>query len=255
MEEKQEKYESGEIKIDSPLMKKIENFWYHYKWHSLIALFFVLTAVICSVQMCTREEYDVYILYAGPDDVQMTADEGLSEYRVLYSSLKCAVTDNDENGEITPNLQTLFVPSEAEIEEINQINKEQNTGQEVQTQVVMQNTEQLDGLMTISEYYLCFLSEANYLAYRGKSDNFFVSLAPYVGNADVTYYEGATNAVYLHSTDFGNLPGLRDLDEGTLICLRSVSEVAKRADRKGSKKQFERAEQTLKNIFAYEANE
>ena len=246
-----EKYEGGEIKIQSPFMKKLENFWYHYKWHSLIALFLVLTVVICSVQMCNREDYDVYILYAGPDEIKMTAAEGLSEYRVMHTTLKQAVGDYDENGEASLNLQTLFLPSAEEIERINQINKEQNTGLEVRTDEVMKNADQFDGLMMISEYYLCILSEANYLAYRGKSDGFFVSLTPYVGDADVSYYEGATNAVYLHSTAFGRLPGLADLDEKTVICLRSVSEVAKRADKKGSAKQFARAEETLKNIFSF----
>ena len=248
--EVQEKYAGGDIVIRSPLMQKIENFWYHYKWQSLIALFLVLTLVICSVQLCTREEYDVHVLYAGPNDVRMTASEGLSEYRVLYSSLKLCVEDYDGNGEVLPNFQTLFLPSAEEIEEINRINKEQDTKLEVQTHVVMENADQFDGLMLISDYYLCFLSEANYLSYRSRADGFFVPLAPYVGEADVTYYAGAADAVYLNSTAFGTLPGFEDLDEGTLICLRSVSEVAKRADRKGSTKKFAAAEKTLKNIFA-----
>ena len=238
-----EKYEGGEIR--SPWMKKIENFWYHYKWHTLIALFLVVTVTVCSVQMFTREKYDVHILYAGPDDVRMTASEGLSEYRVMHSSLKLVVGDYDENGEVTPNLRTLFVPSAEEIEEINQIHKEQNTGLEVQTQLVIENTSQMDSLLTISDYYLCILSEANYLTYRTKSEGFFVSLAPYVGDATVNYYEGATDAVYLNSTAFGRLPGLADLDESTVICLRGVSEVARRADRKGSAKQFAAAEKVF----------
>lgn len=246
----EEKYEGGEIKVQSPFMKKIENFWYHYKWHSLIALFLIVTLTICSVQMCTREEYDLHVLYAGSDDIRMTANEGLSEYRVMHASLKLALEDYDENGEITPNLQTLFLPSEAEIEEINKQNKEQNTGEEVRTDLVMQNSEQMEGLMVLSDYYLCVLSEANYLAYRGRSDGFFASLTPYVGDASVTFYEGRTDAVYLSSTPFGKLPGWEDLSEDTLICLRSVSEVAKRANGKNSEKQFARAEKTLRNMFS-----
>ncbi len=248
--EGREKYEGGDIVIRSPFMQKLENFWYHYKWQSLIALFLVFTLVICSVQLCTREEYDVHVLYAGSDDIRMTAGDGLSEYRVIYSSLKLCAEDFDENGETVLNFQTLFLPSEEEIEEINRINKEENTGLEVQTHVVMENADQFDGLMIISDYYLCFLSEANYLSYRAKTDGFFAPLTSYVGDADVRYYEGRTDAVYLNSTVFGSLPGFKDLDESTLICLRSVSEVAKRADRKGSAKSFAAAEKMLKNIFA-----
>ncbi len=240
----EEKYEGGEIV--SPFMKKLDNFWYHYKWHSLIALFFILVTVVCSVQMCTREKYDIHILYAGPNDIKKTSEEGLSDYRILYASLKLAVEDFDENGEVNPNLQTLFLPSAKEIEEIN---ASLPTGYEVQTQVVTENGDQFNSLMILSDYYLCILSEANYLAYRDRADGFFVSLAPYAEDAAVAYYDERKEAVYLNSLAFGKLPGCEDLDEKTVICLRSVSEVAKRADRKGSAEQFARAEQALENIF------
>ena len=240
----EEKYEGGEIV--SPFMKKLENFWYHYKWQTLIALFFVVVFAVCSLQMCTREKYDVLILYAGASDVKKTAGDGLSEYRILYSSLRLAVEDYDENGDVNPNLQTLFLPSEEEIEKIN---ASLPPDYEVQTQLVMENAEQFNNLMILSEYYLCILSEENYLAYRDRAEGFFLSLAPYVGETEVSYYDGRQDAVYLHSLSFGQLPGCEKLDESTVICLRSVSEVARRADRKGSQREFLRAEQTLRNIF------
>ena len=41
MDERNEKND-GEIKINSPPLEKLENFWYHYKWHSIVALFLVI---------------------------------------------------------------------------------------------------------------------------------------------------------------------------------------------------------------------
>ena len=247
----EEKYEGGDIAIRSPLMEKLENFWYHYKWHSLIALFLVLTFTVCTVQMCTRSDYDLHVLYAGQSDVRQTASEGLSEHRVLVSSLKLVAEDYDEDGKQLLNLLTLFLPSEEEITEINARLEAEGEGYEVQTQLVIENGDQMAQLMLISDYYLCFLSEENYLAYSGRAEGFFVSLSSYVGGADVAYYEGRTDAVYLRSTAFGNLPGFEGLADDTLICLRGVSDVAKRADRKGSEKNFQRAEKTLESIFAY----
>lgn len=242
----EEKYEGGEIRIQSPFMKRIENFWYHYKWHSLIALFLVVTITVCTVQLFTREKYDLHVLYAGKSDIKQTASDGLSEHRILHASLKLTLEDYDENGEVSLNLQTLFLPSAEEIEEIN---AGLDTGYEVQTQVVTENQNQMEGLMLLSEYYLCFLSEANYLAYRDRAAGFFVSLTPYVGDAGVSYYEGRTDAVYLSSTAFGTMPGWKDMADDTVICLRSVSEVARRSG-KNNEKQFARAEQTLRNLFA-----
>ena len=243
--QKEEKYEGAELR--SPFFKWWDNFWYHYKWHSLIALFLVLALTICTVQMCTKEDYDLHVMYAGAADVKKTSDSGLSEYAILLSSLKLAMEDYDEDGSVSVDLQTLFLPSEEEILEIEQTLPE---GYAVQTQLVMDNGKHLQSQMLLSDYYLCFLSEANYLSYRDRTKGFFAPLTPYVGSAEVTYYEGRTDAVYLSSTTFGKIAGWSQLPENTLICLRSVSEVAERADSKNSKKQFERAEQTLRNLFA-----
>ncbi len=247
----EEKYKGGEIKIRSPFMEKVENFWYHYKWHSLIALFLILTVTVCSLQMCNRADYDLHILYAGQHDVQKTASEGLSEHSILLSSLKQVTEDYDGDEKQLLNLLTLFLPSAEEIEEINARLEAEGEGYEVQTYIVTENADQMEQLMVLSDYYLCFLSEANYLSYRDRTEGFFVSLSPYVGAAEVEYYEGRTDAVYLNSTAFGSLPGFAELPQNTLICLRSVSEVAKRADRKGSAKNFESAEKTLRSIFSY----
>ena len=255
----EDKYEGEEVKIKSPFLEKLDNFWYHYKWHSLIALFLIVTVTVCSVQMCTREEYDIYAVYAGRTDVKMTSQDALSDYRILYTSFGLVCEDFDENGEVTPNLQTLFLPSEEEIEEIekelDKIYEQTGERYEVQTQLVTQNQSTFADMMLLSDYYLCFLSEANYLANRDRMKGFFAPLLPYVGDAEVSYYDGRKEAVYLSSTAFGSLPGFEKLDEGTLICLRSVSEVAKRADQGNSEKQFARAERVLEKIFAMKSVE
>ena len=245
----EEKYEGGDIKIRSPFLEKVENFWYHYKWHSLIALFLVLTVTVCSLQMCNRADDDLHVLYAGQSDIRQTASEGLSDHSRLLSSLKQVTEDYDEDGKQLLNLLPLFLPSAEEIEEINARLEAEGEGYEVQTYIVTENADQMEQLMVLSDYYLCFLSEANYLSYRNRSADFFVSLVPYADSAEVTYYEGRTDAVYLHSTVFGSLPGFAELPEDTLICLRGVSEVARRANRKGSEKNFKSAEKTLRNIF------
>lgn len=44
----------------------IENYWYHYKWVTIISVFFAVALIICLLQCSTKEEYDAYTLYAGP---------------------------------------------------------------------------------------------------------------------------------------------------------------------------------------------
>lgn len=61
-----EKQQAGEIKMKSPFFKKADNYWYHYKWHTIIGLFLVAVILICTLQTCTRDDYDIEIMYAGP---------------------------------------------------------------------------------------------------------------------------------------------------------------------------------------------
>ena len=46
--------------------KKLENYWYHYKWATIITVFFGIALIICMAQCTAKDEYDMYALYAGP---------------------------------------------------------------------------------------------------------------------------------------------------------------------------------------------
>ena len=58
-----------------------ENFWYHHKWKTIIISLVVLVLVICTMQMCTQNAYDIYVMYAGPG--YMTPNETLSAQDAL----------------------------------------------------------------------------------------------------------------------------------------------------------------------------
>ena len=47
--------------------KWFENVWYHYKFHIICVMFFLAFLVIVTVQMNTRENIDINIMYAGSD--------------------------------------------------------------------------------------------------------------------------------------------------------------------------------------------
>lgn len=60
-----DKLQGGEIQVNNRFTRWAENFWYHYKWHTIAAMFVLFAVVVCSVQMCSKEEADVNVLYAG----------------------------------------------------------------------------------------------------------------------------------------------------------------------------------------------
>ncbi|MBQ2733076.1 MAG: hypothetical protein IJF74_02875, partial [Clostridia bacterium] len=48
------------------LKLKLENYWYHYKYHTLLGLLALVVCTFALVQCSSAEEYDTFITYAGP---------------------------------------------------------------------------------------------------------------------------------------------------------------------------------------------
>jgi hypothetical protein len=103
--------------------KAFENFWYHYKWHTISAVAAIFIISMLLLQTCTRQSYDGYVLYAGPMEIKKTSQGGdISPYATLLQSLKivCPDLDNDKNVNVT--LQNLFVLNDEEAKELYEIN-------------------------------------------------------------------------------------------------------------------------------------
>lgn len=71
-------------------MRKIidwfKNYWYYYKVQVLIAAFVLVVVIVCVVQCSSQEKFDVYITYAGPDNISSQIDDVRSAIRSVYTS-------------------------------------------------------------------------------------------------------------------------------------------------------------------------
>ncbi len=204
----------------------LENYWYHYKWHTIAALFVLLVLVVCTVQLCQRESYDVLVLYAGNQDISRTSKDGdVSEYAALSSALKSVVDDFDGDGEKRVGLEALFWMSSDQIREFEATKDE---GDELSYSVIASNYETLNNIMMSNEYFVWFISEALYEYYVGMEggDERFLPLDSLVDEGrEVNYYvdkDGTEhrNAIYLADTGYYSLPGISQLPEDTVIVLR-----------------------------------
>ena len=91
----------GDVKINSPIMQKLENFWYHYKIHTIAVLFVIFTLTILLSQCFGKVEYDAHILYAGPYEIKHSSTGGnVAPYVTATSSLKRVCRDTDGDGNI-----------------------------------------------------------------------------------------------------------------------------------------------------------
>lgn len=83
-------------KFEKPVgfKNKVENYWYHYKWQTLGALFLIATIVICCVQCSKRENPDIVALLYIEQNVSDFTTEDL-EYEI-----EKYMTDVNGDGEV-----------------------------------------------------------------------------------------------------------------------------------------------------------
>ncbi len=100
-------------------LAKLDNFWYHYKWHTIFTVFFLTVFVICATQCAKKEDPDAMILYSGPCVVTNDGNQ-------LVSSLFAECLDSDTNGDGKKliSLTTVTILSDEQINALKEAAKE-----------------------------------------------------------------------------------------------------------------------------------
>ena len=82
----EEKLSENKISVkQNKFLKWLDNYWYHYKWPTIVVAFFVVVFSVCLIQSWTNDEKDILVTYAGPTALE--ADERLDIERVLSENL------------------------------------------------------------------------------------------------------------------------------------------------------------------------
>ena len=227
----------GEVQTPSTPKEKLQNFWYHYKWHSLVAVVVIIAILVCSLQFCGKTKYDAYILYAGSKNIGRTAADGdVAEISTVISSMKRFAKDFDGNGSVSVSFSNYYY-----------LSADEANGAEVNDALLASDTKALSSVLEHSDYYLMFISPAVYEKYHKVGNGeLFIDINDYIyHNTDAVYY--APNAIRLSSLDAYKLPGLSVLPEDTLICIRYPSAIGGKS--KEHQKHFENAKEMLVNIL------
>jgi hypothetical protein len=229
-------------------LSKLDNFWYHYKWHTIVALFITAIITVCTLQMCQKTEYDMHFLYIGGYEIERTgADGDIPDYVETTSSLKRVSSDYDKNGEVTIILKDIYMLSEEEIKKY----EASDDSPEVKYALIAENKEIMYNTLMYSDYYVCFLSPAMYEKNKiADGIHIFANLKLNVNaSEDIKFY--SDEAILLSSTNFYSLPGICEFPEDTLICLKNKSAVASHLNKKETEKAYSNGLEVIKKIVNY----
>lgn len=222
------------------LGKKLDNFWYHYKIQTIIALVLVVTLVICTFQLITREKHDYCILYAGP---AVLAVQDLTYMRDAFEDVGA---DYDGNGEVVVTFDDIVIMSPEEQAAANEEGAFYNP--QFAQQSMTEYYQQIFG----GDSVICLLSPYMYEIVH-EADG-FLPLAEVLDTAPDAAYDEC--AVVLAKTDFGQyFNGINDLPEDTLICVRRLSSMAKFKGEAKTRKAHEANLELFRAILAFEAPE
>ena len=242
MQENNDKKLSGEMAIPKGrFLTWLDNFWYHYKWHTLISLFLVFTLTVCIFQMCDRTKYDTYILYSGGHTFERTGKNGdFPEYDKALTTLEGFALDYDDNGEVKISFRALYTPTDDELRE---------NDKDSAYSLAYSDRQDLDVIMKSSDYYLCFLSASVFNEFN--KVGLFRDLTPLISDTEnYTFCGEGTTGIFLTSLPFASLGGFNNLPSDTVICMRVIPGI-NHLNEKETTKIYTRSEEVLRKILAY----
>ena len=242
----------GEVIQKSKFKLWIENFFYHYKWHSIVALFLVFVILFCAFQTCTKTTFDTYVIYAGGKNLRAFDDAaGEALYRPMCDALGRFTEDFDNDGNRNVSFLDLYIPSSEDIAKI------ESEGGSINTSVVQENSQNFNQYMLYGDYYICLISDSLLKQYtQNQNNNPFCMIREYLPeNAKIAesknedgYRLASEYGVYLTSTPLANNAGFKYLPNDTVIAFRALSEFSE--GKKQNREKYARAESTLRFMLA-----
>lgn len=196
--------------------KWLDNYWYHYKWHTIITLFVVVFVAVCSAQMLSKEKIDVYVMYAGPSAFGAT---GVSEVENAFVQL---TDDTNGDGKKTVEFIDLTVMTDEQIEAERKKAEAEGIKYNLNVDYIRDTREKFRLQVATGDAYICLLDPQMYMldrdvgAYRKLSD---------IGvNSEYAYDE---YAIRFKDTEFGKLSAFSKVPDDTLICFRILPAISK----------------------------
>ena len=206
---------------ESKILKWWDNYWYHYKWHTIIGLFVVILIIFVVSQQVNDPKQDTIITYCGSFGFLSEETEDLRE-----AFNRIMPEDFDGNGEKYTEIVRYQFYSEQELI----ADREANDGKG--TVNLAYNAKQLsdfNSFMSFGECSIYILSEDMYEYVKTNKTELLKSLSDILDDVPIDAYD--EYAVRLKDTPYYAMePALRMLPEDTLVCITAPYHIGSSSD-------------------------
>ena len=214
------------------IRKKLENFWYHYKWHTIMTAAFVLILAVLIAQFAQRESFDAEMIYAGP--AELTPNQ-ISEIESAFAlSLD---GDRDGNGKKTVQLYHFFLLTADQIKAEEKKAEEEDVLYFPNNAQIMEARTQFTNQIYVGQALICLLDPEWYRLVR--ENDGFVPLGEIFD--EVPEYAEDGYAVRLKDTPFAQYfsSAFSCLSDDTLLCFRRMSSTTALKNKKAEEERYE----------------
>ena len=220
MANEQEKIDGSDVKIklSSPFLEKLENFWFYHKWKVIIGAFFLIVIGVGVFQMATKEKYDTQITVA-------THTIYYEEHLVSFEKALTSFMPGDVNGDGKKNLAVFRykIFSEDELKAANEVDTDQNGNPIIYADPDF-NREQITDLnssIASGQCTVMFLSKSQYDAMVDKRDEdvLLLPMSELFGGEMPNGVADNGYGILLREIDAYKLEGFNWLPSDTVICI------------------------------------
>ena len=197
---------------------KLKNFWYHYKWPTVIGFVLLIAILGASMSTCVREDYDISVMVAGPLTV------GGQTAHDIATSLEEYALDYDENGETNVAVNLLYIANYEDLR------NDKNPLSGNLAALSKQNRDSFQMEIMTGTYLICILSEE--LWREVDEADGLLPITDYFPEGSGTYRDatlyGETEktGVRLADTPLYSLLGVKSLPADMVLCVRRPSAVS-----------------------------
>lgn len=227
--------------------KWLENFWYHYKWVTIVSAFIVAILILGVTQMLGKKEADAKVVFFGPASI--TGDIG---HEIESAFEQTMSGDYNSDGEKIVNMTSfMYFDDEQYDKKVNEALEEDKLfvyDRSTRNDTIVQ----FNTLIGTGDTLICLLDKYIYdqLAERGT----FETLKELLGYQPE--YARDEYSVYLKDTEFGKYYNAFDaLPEDTILCMCKISENTFFSNKSASKKNYERHKELFNDIFSFGSRE
>ena len=184
----------------------VKNFWYRNKWFVVIGAVFLVVFIILAIQLLHKDEYDMKIVYAGPEYI-------LTNVPDYSEKLKYAFDDHNGDGEKLLGFATIRYQTDAQREALVKNNEREKL---ISSDANLNALTQFETQIMSGE--VCVYLIDPYL-YEKRAKLACVSLSEIMGgevDSNIVYDE---NAIYFKRTEFASYLGFNELPDDTLLCI------------------------------------